>query len=359
MADSVKIEQANPAKAPQPWKLLPEVFALLQPRRGIIALGFVLMAVNRISGLVLPASTKYLLDDVILKRQLQVLTPLVLAVLGATLVQGVTSYSLTQLMSKSAQRMITELRIKVQAHVGRLPVAYYDTNKTGALVSRIMSDVEGVRNLLGTGLIDLAGSIMTASFALIYLFRTSAMMTALASAGLIVFGIGLSQAFKFIRPIYRARPKINAEVTGRLTESLGGVRVVKGYHAEDREEKVFFAGVHRLLDNVLKTLTVSSLMTLSATVLTGIISAGIILIGAHQILSGKMTPGSFFSYTMFLAMLVAPVIQIASIGPQITEALAGLERTREVLKETPEDQDRTRTLRLHRVEGRVEFEEVV
>src|SRR5215469_860368 len=359
MADSVKIEQTNPAKAQQqPWKLLPEVFALLEPRRGIIALGFVLMAVNRISGLVLPASTKYLLDNVILKRQLQVLTPLVLAVLGATLVQGVTSYSLTQLMSKSAQQMITELRIKVQAHVGRLPVAYYDTNKTGALVSRIMTDVEGVRNLLGTGLIDLAGSIMTASFALIYLFRTSAKMTALASAGLIVFGIGLSQAFKFIRPIYRARPKINAEVTGRLTESLGGVRVVKGYHAEDREEKVFFAGVHRLLDNVLKTLTVSSLMTLSATVLIGIISAGIILIGAHQILSGIMTPGSFFSYTMFLAMLVAPVIQIASIGPQITEALAGLERTREVLKETPEDQDRTRTIRLDRVEGRVEFEEV-
>jgi len=359
MADSVKIEQTNPAKAQQqPWKLLPEVFALLEPRRGIIALGFVLMAVNRISGLVLPASTKYLLDNVILKRQLQVLTPLVLAVLGATLVQGVTSYSLTQLMSKSAQQMITELRIKVQAHVGRLPVAYYDTNKTGALVSRIMTDVEGVRNLLGTGLIDLAGSIMTASFALIYLFRTSAMMTALASAGLIVFGIGLSQAFKFIRPIYRARPKINAEVTGRLTESLGGVRVVKGYHAEDREEKVFFAGVHRLLDNVLKTLTVSSLMSLSATVLIGIISAGIILIGAHQILSGIMTPGSFFSYTMFLAMLVAPVIQIASIGPQITEALAGLERTREVLKETPEDQDRTRTIRLDRVEGRVEFEEV-
>jgi ABC-type multidrug transport system fused ATPase/permease subunit len=358
MADSVKIEQSEPAKAQQRWKVLPEVLALLKPRRGIIALGFVLMAVNRISGLVLPASTKYLLDNVILKRQLQVLTPLVLAVLGATLVQGVTSYSLTQLMSKSAQRMITELRIKVQAHVGRLPVAYYDTNKTGALVSRIMSDVEGVRNLLGTGLIDLAGGIMTASFALIYLFRASAMMTALASVGLIVFGVGLSQAFKFIRPIYRARPKINAEVTGRLTESLGGVRVVKGYHAEEREEKVFFAGVHRLLDNVLKTLTVSSLMTLSATVLTGIISAGIILIGAHQILSGKMTPGSFFSYTMFLAMLVAPVIQIASIGPQITEALAGLERTREVLKETPEDQDRTRTVRLDRVEGRVEFEEV-
>lgn len=358
MADSVKNEQAKPAKARQAWKLLPEVLALLKPRRGIIAVAFVLMAVNRVSGLVLPASTKYLLDNVILKRQLHVLTPLVLAVLAATLAQGVTSYSLTQLMSKSAQRMITELRLKVQAHVGRLPVGYYDANKTGVLVSRIMSDVEGVRNLLGTGLVDFAGGIMTATFASIYLFRASVIMTATASTGLIVFGVALSRAFKFIRPIYRARPKINAEVTGRLTESLSGVRVVKGYHAEEREEKVFYAGVHRLLDNVLKTLTATSLLSLSASVLIGFIGAVIMLLGAHLILSGKMTPGTFFSYTIFLGMLIAPVAQIVGIGPQITEALAGLERTREVLNEIPEDQDRTRTVRMDRVEGRVEFEDV-
>jgi ABC-type multidrug transport system fused ATPase/permease subunit len=357
MSSPATAEPSKP-KPKQPWKSLPEVWALLKPRRGILAGGFALMVVNRISGLVLPASTKYLLDNVILKRQVHVLTPLVLAVLGATLIQGLTSYSLTQLMSKSAQRLITELRIRVQAHVGRLPVAFYDANKTGVLVSRIMSDVEGVRNLLGTGLVDFAGAIMTASFALVYLFRTSVPMTAAASAGLIIFGIALSRAFKFIRPIYRARPKINAEVTGRLTESLGGVRVVKGYHAEYREEKVFYAGVYRLLENVLKTLTATSLMSLSATVVVGIISAAIMLIGAHQILSGRMTPGSFFSYTMFLAMLVAPVVQVASIGPQITEALAGLERTREVLNETPEDQDRARTVRLDRVEGRVEFQNV-
>jgi ABC-type multidrug transport system fused ATPase/permease subunit len=357
MSSPATAEPSKP-KPKQPWESLPEVWALLKPRRGILAGGFALMVVNRISGLVLPASTKYLLDNVILKRQVHVLTPLVLAVLGATLIQGLTSYSLTQLMSKSAQRLITELRIRVQAHVGRLPVAFYDANKTGVLVSRIMSDVEGVRNLLGTGLVDFAGAIMTASFALVYLFRTSVPMTAAASAGLIIFGIALSRAFKFIRPIYRARPKINAEVTGRLTESLGGVRVVKGYHAEYREEKVFYAGVYRLLENVLKTLTATSLMSLSATVVVGIISAAIMLIGAHQILSGRMTPGSFFSYTMFLAMLVAPVVQVASIGPQITEALAGLERTREVLNETPEDQDRARTVRLDRVEGRVEFQNV-
>jgi len=346
------------AQRKQFWKLLPDVWGLLKPRRKTLALGFVLMVVNRVCGLVLPASTKYLLDNVILKRQTQILSPLILAVLGATLIQGLSSYSLTQLMSKSAQRMITELRLKVQAHVGRLPVAFYDANKTGVLVSRIMSDVEGVRNLLGTGLVDFAGGILTASFALMYLFRTSVIMTAAASLALIIFGIALSRAFKFIRPIYRARPKINAEVTGRLTESLGGVRVVKGYHAEEREEKVFYAGVHRLLDNVLKTLTATSLMSLSATVLVGIISAVIMLLGAHQILSGKMTPGSFFSYTMFLGMLIAPVAQIVGIGPQITEALAGLERTREVLNETPEDQDPSRSMRLDRLEGRIDFEKV-
>ena len=358
MSAEHKVEQTKSAKGKQAWKLLPDVLALLKPRRGIIVLGFLLMVVNRVAGLVLPASTKYLIDNVFIKGEHHLLGWIVFAVLGATLVQGLTSYQLTQVMSKSAQRLITELRVKVQAHVGRLPVAYYDANKTGVLVSRIMSDVEGVRNLLGTGLIDFVGGIMTASFALIYLFRTSATMTVTAAVGLIVFGIGMSRAFKVIRPIYRARPKINAEVTGRLTESLGGVRVVKGYHAEEREEKVFFGGVQRLLDNVLKTLTATSLMGLSATVLMGLISAMIMWMGANQIFAHKMTPGGFVTYGLFLGMLVAPVAQIASIGPQITEALAGLERTREVLAEMPEDQDPARTVRLDRVEGRVAFENV-
>jgi ABC-type multidrug transport system fused ATPase/permease subunit len=340
------------------WKLLPDVMALLKPRRGILALGFVLMVVNRLSGLVLPASTKYLLDDVFIKREVQLLTPILLAVVGATLVQGITSYALTQLMSKSSQRMITELRAKVQAHVGRLPVSYYDANKTGVLVSRIMSDVEGVRNLLGTGLIEFAGGIMTALFALAYLLRTSVTMTAVASVILVIFGVVLSKAFKTIRPIYRARPKISAEVTGRLTESLGGVRVVKGYHAEEREEKVFQSGVRQLLENVLKTLTATSLMSLAATSLMGIVSAIIMFLGARQILAGTMTPGTFFSYTFFLGMLIAPVMQIVGIGPQMTEALAGLERTREVLDEKPEDDSPERTIRLGRVRGSIAFENV-
>jgi ABC-type multidrug transport system fused ATPase/permease subunit len=350
--------EKKPAKPKFDWKLLPDVLALLKPRRGVLALGFVLMVVNRLSGLVLPGSSKYLLDNVILKRQLHVLTPLVLAVLGATLLQGITSYSLTQLLSKSSHRMIAELRLRVQAHVGHLPVAFYDTTKSGVLVSRIMSDVEGIRNLLGTGLVEFAGGIMTAAFALIYLLKTSVTMTLAASLGLLIFGLGMSRAFKVIRPIYRARPKINAEVTGRLTESLGGVRVVKGYHAEEREEKVFAGGVQRLLDNIIQTLTATSLMSFSATALLGLISAAIMYIGAHQILSGTLTPGGFFAYVAFLGMLTAPVAQIVAIGPQITEALAGLERTREVLIEKREDDAPSRAIELGRVQGRVAFEDV-
>ncbi len=254
--------------------------------------------------------------------------------------------------------MIAELRRRVQAHIGRLPVAFYDTNKTGVLVSRIMSDVEGIRNLVGTGLVDFVGGILTAMFALTYLLRTSVTMTAAASVGIAIFGVGMSQAFKIIRPIYRARPKINAEVTGRLTETLGGVRVVKGYHAEEREEQVFAGGVQRLLDNIIQTLTATSMMSFSATALMGVVSAVIMYIGSHQILSGSMTPGGFFSYVAFLGLLTAPVVQIVGIGPQITEALAGLERTREILNEKMEDEASGRTVRLDRIEGRVAFEDV-
>jgi ABC-type multidrug transport system fused ATPase/permease subunit len=348
----------KPSKPKFDWKLLPDVLALLKPRRGILAVGFVLMVINRSAGLVLPGSTKYLLDNVIIKRQINLLMPLVLAVLGATLIQGVTSFSLTQLLSKSSHRMIADLRLRVQAHVGRLPVAYYDSSKSGVLVSRIMSDVEGIRNLLGTGLIDFAGGILTASFALIYLLEKSVVMTAAASLGIAIFAFGMSRAFKVIRPIYRARPKINAEVTGRLTESLGGVRVVKGYHAEDREETVFAGGVKRLLDNIIQTLTATSWMSFSATALLGLISAVIMYIGARQINANVLSPGDFFAYVAFLGLLTAPVVQIVSIGPQITEALAGLERTREVLNEIREHDDPKRTIQLGRVQGHVQFENV-
>ena len=338
--------------------MLPHVWTLIRPRRGILALGFGLMIVNRVSGLVAPGTLKYLFDNVIGRHQAYLLPRVILAVIGATILQGLTSYSLTQLLSKSSQRMITELRIAVQAHVGRLPVSFYDANKTGVLVSRIMSDVEGVRNLIGTGLVDFAGGIVTAILALGYLLSVSVSMTAAAFAAVLIFGLGLSKAFKTIRPMYRARPKLNAEVTGRLTESLGGVRVVKGYRAEEREEKVFQGGVKKLCDNVLQTLTATSLMSFSATALMGIVTASMMFLGARNILSGAMSVGTLVQYMAFLAFLIAPVAQIASIGPQITEALAGLERTREVLSEKPEDQDPQRTERLDRLEGRVVFENV-
>src|SRR3984893_18256413 len=350
--------QNKPEKLQHAWKLLPDIWALVKPRRAILALGLALMATNRLVGLVLPGSTKYLVDDVIAKRQIHLLTPLVLVVVSATILQGLTSFCLTQLLSKSSQKMIAELRIRVQGHIGRLPVAFYDANKTGVLVSRIMSDVEGVRNLIGTGLIEFAGAIMTSILALMILLRISVMMTVVAFTVLLAFATGLNKAFKTIRPIYRARPKINAEVIGRLTESLGGVRVVKGYHAEEREEKVFAAGVQRLLDNVVKTLTATSLMTLSATGLMGIVSAAIMFLGSRQILAGTMTLGTFLTFTVFLGMLIAPVTQIVSIGPQITEALAGLERTREILNEKTEDDTAGRNVRLSRIQGRVAFEDV-
>jgi ABC-type multidrug transport system fused ATPase/permease subunit len=351
-------ETPKPPKIQRLRAVLPEVWELMRPRRGMLALGFVLMLINRISGLVLPYSTKFLIDTVISKHQIDRLRPLVLLVLSATLVQGITSFSLTQLLSKAAQRLIAELREKVQVHISRLPVAFYDSNKTGNLVARIMSDVEGVRNLLGTGLVDFAGGVVTAGIALVLLFRTSAQMTFIAVGSLLCFAIALNKAFATIRPIFRERGKINAEVTGRLTESLGGVRVIKGYHAEQREESIFAAGVRRLLDNVMRTLTATSVMSLSASVLLGGVGAVTMYVGAHQILSGTLTVGGFFSYTLLLGFLVAPIMQIVSIGTQLTEALAGLERTQEIMRERPEDQDPQRTVALRDIVGTVEFDQV-
>ena len=350
--------EAKPAKKKIRWESLPQIWALLHPRRGMLLLGLFLVGINRVAGLVLPGSSKYLFDNIIGKHQMNLLLPLVLVVLGATLVQGVTSFTLTQLLSKSAQRMITDMRKQVQAHIGRLPISYYDANKTGVLVSRIMSDVEGIRNLIGTGLVEFVGGMLTAVLALIILLRTSALMTLVAFAVLVAFALFLNKAFAAIRPIFRARPKLNAEVTGRLTESLGGVRVVKGYHAEEREEQVFASGAQRLLDNILKTLTTTSLMSLSGASLMGIVSALIMYLGARQVLAGTMTTGQLISYSAYLVLMVAPVFQIVNIGTQITEAITGLERTREILNESKEDQDPKRTVGLGRIEGTLEFDEV-
>jgi ABC-type multidrug transport system fused ATPase/permease subunit len=353
-----------PQKAPQKRsserlrELWPDIREMMHPRRKVLALGFVLMVISRICGLVLPISSKYLIDNVIAKHKLSLLVPLVLAVLGATIIQGITGYAITQLVSKAGQRLIAELRAKVQAHIGRLPVAYYDANKTGTLVARIMTDVDGIRNLLGTGLIEFAGGILTAVLVLGFLLHLSWLLTSIALVIIVGFGSVLRKAFGTIRPIFRERGKINAEVTGRLTESLGGVRVIKGYHAEAREEEVFESGVQRLLSNVLKSLTATSIMSLSATVLMGGVGAVIMYVGARQITAGAMTLGDFVTFTALLAFLIAPMFQLVNIGTQLTEALAGLERTREVLRERPEDQDPRRTVSLPPMTGQVIFDEV-
>jgi len=348
------------ASRPKPKlkKMLPEVWKLIKPYRMLLAVSFLIMIVNRASGLILPASTKFLIDRVMGQHDLAVLPKIVGAVLVATLLQGATSFILTQLLSKAGQRLIAELRTKVQAHIGRLPVAFYDENRTGTLVARIMTDVEGVRNLMGTGVIDFCGGVLTAIFAFAYLIHLSVRMTLLTFVILVVFGVILQRAFSTIRPIFRDRAKINAEVTGRLTESLGGVRVVKGYHAEASESKVFATGVDRLLQNVISSLTAQSMMSLASTAVLGLVGALIMWLGAHQVVAGNLTTGGYVTYVMFLAFMIAPIAQLVSIGTQLTEALAGLDRTTEILNEQMEDSEPTRTEALSTIQGDIRFEDV-
>jgi subfamily B ATP-binding cassette protein MsbA len=331
---------------------------LMWPRRNLFAAGLLLVFVNRAASLVLPGSTKYLIDDVVQKHRQDLLIPIAAAVGVAVLIQAVTSYTLVQLLSTSAQRLIADMRIRVQEHIGRLPVRYYDANKTGALVSRIMSDVEGVRNLVGTGLVEFIGGLFTSVIAFILLLRINATLTFMAVAFLTIFGLILRKAFKSIRPIFRERGKINAEVTGRLTESLSGVRIVKGFHAEDREAAVFRAGAMSLFENIRRSLFATSMISLASTLLMGIVSVTVMIVGGRMLLNGSMTIGDFFAFTLYLGFVAAPVFQMVGIGTQITEAFAGLDRMHEVLEEQPEDMDPSRTLRLDHMHGHVRFEGV-
>ncbi len=348
-----------PKKKPDLKKVMPEIWKLVRPRRWLLAAGFLLMIVNRVAGLVLPFSTKFLIDKVLgVHGNAKLLLPLCGIVFTTTAIQAVTSFSLTQLLSKAAQRMITELRQQVQQHVGRLSVSFYDANRTGLLVSRIMNDVEGVRNLIGTGLVEFVGGMLTASMVFVYLVITNARMTLIVFGVVGVFVIVLQKAFKTIRPIFRERAKITGEVTGRLTESLGGVRVVKGYHAEQREANVFTGGVLRLLDNVMKSLTATSLLSLAATTVLGVVGGLVMLIGGHQVLGHRMTTGGYFQYTMLLAYMIAPIFQIVNIGTQLTEAVAGLDRTMEILGEKDEFADPARVRTLDEIDGEVRFDDV-
>jgi ABC-type multidrug transport system fused ATPase/permease subunit len=348
----------QPKKKAELRKVLPAIWKLVRPRRWILVLGLCLMVVNRIAGLVLPASTKYLIDSVLRPQHAEKLLPLVGVVFVATTIQAVTAFSLTQLLSKAAQRMIAELRKQVQQHIGLLPVSFYDSNRTGTLVSRIMTDVEGVRNLIGTGLVDFLGGIITAIIALAVLLHTSRKITLIAFTVVAIFVFILQRAFKTIRPIFRERGKINAEVTGRLTESLGGVRVVKGYHAEAREAGVFAQGVQRLLDNIMRSLTATSALAFVATTVLGVVGGIVMLLGGREVLNHRLTLGDYFQFNMFLAFMIAPVYSVVNIGTQLTEAVAGMDRTLEILGEIDEFSDPNRTATLGEIRGDVAFDDV-
>ncbi|HZD03972.1 MAG TPA: ABC transporter ATP-binding protein, partial [Longimicrobiales bacterium] len=331
---------------------------IIWPRRKLVAVGLVLILFNRLSGLVLPWSTRYLVDDVIARGEVRLLYGLLAAVGLAVAVQAATSYALTLLLSVEAQNLIAELRSQVQRHVLQLPVRTFDNTRSGELVSRIMDDVEGVRNLVGTGLVQLVGGTVTAVVALVFLVRIDAVMTLLAIGPLAAFGFVSTRAFRTLRPAFRERGRIRAEVTGRLTEALGGIRVVKGFHALDKEGEVFHAGVMRIFDNVRTTLTTSSGVTSLGTFFVGSASVLIMGYGGHLIIQDQMTLGELFSFTLFLGFLIAPIVQMANIGTQMTEALAGLDRTSDLLSWPREDDDPVRTVTMPPIEGHVVFEDV-
>ena len=308
-----------------------EARALLWAHRRRLAAGLALMLVSRLAGLVLPASSKYLIDDVVGNSRADLLPIIALAAGTATLVQAVTSFALSQILGVAAQRAITDMRKRVQARVMHLPVRYFDSTQTGVLVSRIMSDAEGIRNLVGTGLVQLVGGLVTAVMGLVVLFWLNWHLTTITILVLAAFGGGMAYAFRTLRPLFRERGKINAEVTGRLTEALGGIRVVKSYTAEKREEIVFTKGAHRLFRNIAKSMTGVSATTAGSTVIVGIVGVLMIWLGGNAILAGEMTLGELIMYIFFIGLVAAPLVSIASIGTQITEAFAGLDRIREIL----------------------------
>ena len=349
-----------PKRKPDLKKLWPQIKSLVKPRLGLLLAGMGLMVINRFAGLVLPYTSKPLLDTVLNQGHPRpdLLPGFIALVFSAMVVQAITSFSLTQLLSKAGQRLIAEMRRQVQRHVGLLSVSYYDENRTGTLVARIMTDVEGVRNLVGTGLVEFVGGLLTAVLAFLFLLHRSVEVTLTVFAIMGSFVFVLQYAFRIIRPIFRERAKINAEVTGRLTESLGGVRVIKGYHAEEREAGVFSRGVERLLANVMKSLTMTSSMSAASTTVLGLVSAIVMWLGGHRVLAGAWTVGDYFSYNMFLAFMIAPVFQIVNIGTQLTEAFAGLDRTNEIMSELEENQSPERTVRIPPIQGTVRFENV-
>ncbi|HEY6827026.1 MAG TPA: ABC transporter ATP-binding protein, partial [Gemmatimonadaceae bacterium] len=335
-----------------------EARELISEHRGSLAIGLALMVVNRLSGMVLPYTSKFLIDDVINKHRSELLLPLAGIAIVATIIQAGTSFALSQVVSIAAQRAITEMRKRVQEHILRLPVSYFDSTKTGVVISRVMTDAEGVRNLVGTGLIQLLGSSLTAIMAVGVLLYVNWKLTSVTIVALLLFGGMMTVAFKRLRPLFRERGAINAEVTGRLTETIGGVRLVKVYTAEPRERLVFARGVHKLFRNVAKTITGTSAVGAGTAVVTGIIGVFLILIGGRSVLAGTMTLGDMFMYVFFIGLLALPLVQIASIGTQVSEAFAGLDRIREIRDMATEDFADASKSSIDDLEGHVEFQDV-
>ncbi|WP_417873427.1 ABC transporter ATP-binding protein [Xanthomarina gelatinilytica] len=331
---------------------------IIWPRRNLVFIGLILIVLSRLSSLVLPWKSKALLDEVIPNKDYDLLYQLLLIVGIAILVQAVTSFLLTKILSVQAQYLISELRAQVQKKVLSLPIGFFDNTKSGELVSRIMTDVEGVRNLIGTGLVQMVGGSLTAVISLILLINISWSMTLFVLVPVAIFGYIALKAFGYIRPIFRTRGVINAQVTGRLTETLAGVRVIKAFNAEAQENKTFEVGVERLFQNVKKSLTATAFMTSSSTFLLGIASTGIMGIGGYKIMTGDLTVGDFLSFTLLLGFMIAPIVQMSNIGSQLTEALAGLDRTEELMNMTAEEDLEHRTVTLDKINGDLEFHEV-
>ncbi|QXP70510.1 ABC transporter ATP-binding protein [Polaribacter sp. R2A056_3_33] len=331
---------------------------IIWPRRNLVFLGLILIIIRSLSGFVLPMQSKVLMDEVIPNKDYSHLYNLIFIVIGAILVQAITSFLLTKVLSIQAQYLISELRAQVQKKVLSLPISFFDNTKSGALVSRIMSDVEGVRNLIGTGLVQLIGGSFTAILTLVILLRMNVWMTVFTFVPLSIFGIIALKSFKYIRPIFRARGKINAEVKGRLTETLGGIRVIKAFNAEEQESKIFEEGVDNIYQNVKKSMTATAIMTSSSTLLIGLATTGVMGIGGYYMIQGTMTFGDFIQFTFLLAFMVAPIVQMSNIGSQLTEALAGLDRTEELMNMAAEEDDEERTVVLEDLQGEINFDDV-
>jgi ABC-type multidrug transport system fused ATPase/permease subunit len=347
------------SKSPKSKISMSHVFkTIIWPRKNFLFIGLFLIAVSRLASLVLPWASKGLMDDVIPNGNVEALKILLFQVIGALIVSAATSYALTQILSVEAHKLIAELRLKVHKKVLSLPIRYFDNNKSGALVSRIMSDVEGIRNLIGTGLVQLIGGVLTSAVCLVILIKISPLLTLYILVPVIILGIISLKAFAYIRPIFKERSVINAEVTGRLTETLNGVRVIKGFNAERSEITIFEGGVQKLFLNVKKSLTSTSLVTSLGTLLLGFASAAIMGIGGLMIIKHELTAGEFLSFTLFLGFMIAPIIQMSNIGSQLTEAFAGLDRTEEIMNMSPEEDSSVRTTKIEKIKGDISFENV-